>query len=164
MTDVLDIRQLVVVVTLALAGVAGCAPPCVNVMQASVRAPDSRPQPAFDPAAPLCDAYLARDAPAASPCRLIGVYALNTYPNKDGGVRDAWPTVFREGVGWVMLESIWYPEKRPSAETSARYEGKWVEVYGVPHPVPPAAGSENYRYAPCISPVYEIRVLDGEPE
>ena len=30
-------------------------------------------------------------------------------------------------------------------------------------PVPPALGLENYAYAPCISPVYGIRVLDGSP-
>ena len=30
-------------------------------------------------------------------------------------------------------------------------------------PVPPALGFENYAYAPCISPVYGIRVLDGSP-
>lgn len=163
MTNALVIRRLVAVVPLALVGVGGCTSRCVDMTPASVRVPDSQPEPASDQAAPLCDAYLARDAPPASPCRLIGVYALRVYSSK-AEVGDAWPTVFREGVGWVMLESIWYPEKRPSAETSARYEGKWVEVYGVPHPVPPAAGSENYRYAPCISPVYEIRVLDGEPE
>jgi hypothetical protein len=94
------------------------------------------------------------------PRGLIGVYALRNYSSKDGGIGDAWPAVLREGVGWVMLESIWSPEIRPSAETSAHYEGKEVEVYGVPHPVPPGPGPENYMYAPCISPVYEIRILD----
>jgi len=129
-----------------------------------VQAPDSQPRPTFDPAAPLCDATsFARDAPHPTPCRLIGVYALNIHTNKFGEIQDAWPAVFREGVGWVMLESVWYPEKRPSSQTSARHEGKVVEVYGIPHHSAPSLGPENYVHSPCIAPVHEIRVLDDAP-
>ncbi|MCY1061838.1 hypothetical protein [Nannocystis sp. SCPEA4] len=63
-----------------------------------------------------------------------------------------------------MMRFVLLAPERPFLQTSARDEGKHVEVYGIPYYSAPSPGPENYVHLLCIAPVYEIRVLDDAPE
>jgi hypothetical protein len=97
---------------------------------------------------------------------VVGVYTLDVFRGAGGSIFDVWPVVHLEAGGEVLIESLWFPEKKHDSATVDRYAGRRVEVFGVPHTAPPLPpgreGLSNYVGLPCLSPVLALRVLEDE--
>lgn len=175
-----SLRDALCVLVGSLGLLNGCAARCLDrtdqtlptsePMVATLAQPpraSEQPLAAIDPTSPLCSEVL-EDASDTlmQPCRVIGVYTLDVFLDAGGSVFDVWPVIHLETGGKVLLESIWFPEKKHDSATVDRYAGRRVEVFGVPHRVPPLPpdreGLNNYAALPCLSPVLALRVLESE--
>jgi hypothetical protein len=107
-------------------------------------------------ALPRCDAI------QAGVCRVIGTYALSSYMGMRS-VLDVWPTLILPDGDTLMLESIWFKDRRPTQDIIDRLEGKLVEVIGDLHAMPPKNEGTRNLMAPCLSPIHAIRVLGDAP-
>lgn len=93
---------------------------------------------------------------------MTGTYSLATYMGMRS-VLDVWPALILADGEVVMLDSIWFRDRRPAQATLDRLEGKLVEVIGELHMQPPKREGVRNMSAPCISPIHAIRVLGDAP-
>lgn len=94
-------------------------------------------------------------------CRVTGTYSLATYMGMRS-VLDVWPALILADGDTLMLDSIWFRDRRPAQATLDRFEGKLVEVVGELHMQPPKEPGRN-MIAPCLSPIHSLRVVGDAP-